>query len=203
MTPRKEERREGLRLRLPRRIETKRLVLRPHEPEDEGPFVEFMTNAEATRYLDFDSEQKTEAGARALLEYVIASYDTADPVFALAVVDRQSGAYLGSCGLAPLASGDGVQCYYSLLPRYWGWGFATEALAALLFFAFEELGLERVVSDANAHNPRGWEVARTVGMQDEGEVTDEKDIKRHRFALSRRDYLSHSRRMRRREETSP
>ncbi|MDH3197676.1 MAG: GNAT family N-acetyltransferase [Candidatus Krumholzibacteria bacterium] len=203
MTPRDGEGRARIKLTLPRRIETKRLVLRPHEPDDAGPFVEFMTNVEATRYLDFDTDQKTEAGARSLLEYVIASYETPDPVFALAVVDKQSGAYLGSCGLAPLASGEGVQCYYSLLPRYWGWGFATEALQALLFFAFEELGLERVVSDANTRNPRGWKVARTVGMHDEGEVSDEGGTKRQRFALSRRDYLSRAQRMRRREETSP
>lgn len=203
MTPRKKSKAEGKRLVLPRRIETKRLVLRPHEPQDQGPFVEFMTNADATRYLDFDSDQKTQAGARSLLEFVIASYDTADPVFALAIVDRQSGAYLGSCGLAPLADGESVQCYYSLLPRYWGWGFATEALAALLYYAFEELGLERVVSDASGHNPRGWKVAETVGMLDEGDISDEKGVKRRRYALSRRDYLTDARRMRRREETSP
>jgi len=191
------------RLVLPKRIETKRLVLRPHVADDEESFVEFMTNVEATRYLDFDAEQKTEDGARSLLTYVIASYETSDPVFALAIVDKASKAYLGSCGFARLATGDGVQCYYSLLPRYWGWGFATEALLALLFYAFEELHLERVVSDASATNPRGWKVARTAGMRDAGEVEDENGTPRRRFALTRREYMSRSQRMRRREETSP
>jgi RimJ/RimL family protein N-acetyltransferase len=155
-------------VKLPPVIETARLIIRRHLPEDAEPFVEFMTDEDATRFLDFDPEQKTERGARELLDYVIASYDTDDPVFALAVIDKETGAFMGSCGLSPLSDESGVDCYYSLLPRYWGWGFATEATIAMLFYAFEELELERVTAHMSDKNTKAWNVARNLGMRDMG-----------------------------------
>lgn len=153
---------------IPKRIETERLVMRPHIADDVGPFTQFMTDLSATRYLDFDDSQRTEQGARELLDYVIASYDTPDPVFALAIVDKDTGSYMGSCGLSPLHNEDGVQCYYSLLPKYWGWGFATEAMMALLYYCFTRLDIEKVIADMSVENPRAWKVAKNIGMRDEG-----------------------------------
>jgi RimJ/RimL family protein N-acetyltransferase len=155
-------------VKLPPVIETARLIIRRHLGEDEAPFVEFMTDAKATRFLDFEPEQKTEQGARELLEYVISSYDTEDPVFALAIIDKETGAFMGSCGLSPLADEQGAECYYSLLPRYWGWGFATEASIAMLYYAFEELQLPKVTAHMSDKNTKAWNVARNLGMADKG-----------------------------------
>lgn len=155
-------------MNLPPVIETARLIIRRHTSDDADAFVEFMTDTEATRFLDFEPEQKTPGGARELLDYIIASYETDDPVFALAIIDKETGAFMGSCGLSRLTDQDGVECFYSLLPRYWGWGFATEAALAMLFYAFEQLNLDKVVAHMSAENTRAWSVARNIGMTDMG-----------------------------------
>jgi ribosomal-protein-alanine N-acetyltransferase len=155
-------------MNLPPLIETARLIIRRHLAEDVDPFVEFMTDEDATRYLTFEEEQKTPDGAKDLLDFILASYDSNDPVFALALIDKETGVYIGSCGLSPLADGSGVECYYSLLPQYWGWGFATEASIAMLYYAFEELSLEKVTAHMSDKNAKAWNVARNLGMRDTG-----------------------------------
>jgi len=176
-------------MNLPGRIETDRLIIRPFEPKDFKAFIEFMTNEDATRYLTFDTVQKTQEGAGTLFEFILSSYVTDDPVFALAIVDRSTETYLGSVGLSPLQDETGVEVYYSLLPKYWGWGFATEATAAVLYYAFEELELERVVADANEHNPKSFDVARNVGMRDEGSVERADNTLWRRFSMNKSDYF--------------
>lgn len=155
-------------LKIPKRILTKRLNIRPHTVDDADDFVEFMTDDVATRFLNFEPEQRTANGAKGLLDYVIASYGTEAPVFALAITERSNGAYLGSCGLSVLADEDGVECYFWLLPKYWGWGYATEAIRALLYFAFVEMGVEKVVSNIPRENKGGVEVAEGSGMSHDG-----------------------------------
>ncbi len=155
-------------MKLPPVIETARLIIRRHLEEDVDPFVEFMTDEDATRFLLFEDEQKTPDGAKELLDFILASYGTDDPMLALALVDRETAAYIGSCGLWPLADGTGVECYYSLLPRYWGWGFATEASIAMLYYAFEELGLEKVTAHMSDKNTKARNVAQNLGMRDMG-----------------------------------
>lgn len=130
------------------KIETERLLIRPFVLEDFDAFWSFIGDPEATRYMAFTDEQKTYESAKAMLEMVIASYDGDEPVCALAMTDRCSGDYVGSCGLSPLVEPGEVECYYTVLPRHWGKAYATEATQALLKYAFTELGVSRVVAFA-------------------------------------------------------
>jgi ribosomal-protein-alanine N-acetyltransferase len=184
-------------LRIPDGILTKRLFIRPHTLEDMDPFAEFMTDDVATRYLDFDPEQRTSRGARELLEYVIASYETDSPVFALAMTDRSNKAFLGSCGLSPLGDEEkAVECYFSLLPRYWGWGYASEAMEALMYFAFREMDVETVVLNINRENARAIKVAEAAGLENQGEVKYRDFPGGVRYAISRDHYNATRRRKR-------
>lgn len=175
-------------MKLPPVIETARLIIRRHLPEDADPFVEFMTDEEATKFLDFDPEQKTPSGARDLLNFIISSYATEDPVFALAIIDKETGAFMGSCGLSQLTDGSGVECYYSLLPRYWGWGFATEAGLAMLYYAFEELGLDKVAAHMSDQHTKAWSVARNLGMTDKGPCDYKGMPDCRRFEITREEW---------------
>ena len=180
-----------MKLTIPDGIMTRRLHLRPHTLDDFDEFVEFMTDDVATRFLNFDAEQRTLDGARELLAYVVQSYETDQPVFALAITERSNNAYLGSCGLSALADDpEGVECYFWLLPRYWGWGYATEAMRALLYFAFVELGIARVVTNVPKANDRAYKVAENAGMTDEGQVDLESMPTGKRFTMTNEEYAT-------------
>jgi len=147
-----------------------------------------MVDADATYFLTFDADQKTPEGARSLLEYIVASYETEAPVFALAAVERSTGAYLGSCGLSPLAGEDGVECFFWLLRRYWGWGYATETTRALLYYAFEELDVSAVVVNAARANKRAWKVVENIGFANDGPVRLPNMPRAQRFSMTRKIY---------------
>jgi len=150
-------------MRIPDEIRTERLVIRPFRDADTAGYLEFMTDPRATRYLSVEPEQKTAAGARTLLDLVRGSYESDHPVWALAIEASPRG-FVGSCGVAPVE--DPVfECYYSLLPRYWGCGYATEAAVGLLGYLFEETAIREIRAYMGAENWRSAAVADRIGMR--------------------------------------
>jgi RimJ/RimL family protein N-acetyltransferase len=84
---------------------------------------------------------------------------------------RETGAFLGDCGLAVRAV-EGVQeveLGYHLHRRHWGNGYATEAAIACRGLA-EQRGLTRVVSLILPANVASERVAQRVGLRPEREV---------------------------------
>jgi hypothetical protein len=85
-----------------------------------------------------------------------------------ALEERASGTFLGFTGLsrvtfeAPFTPA--VEIGWRLARAAWGQGFATESARAVATFAFDELGLEEIVSLAVAANERSRAVMRRLGM---------------------------------------
>lgn len=157
-------------MKIPNRLETERLIIRPFELRDLDLFYAFMSNEKATQYLLFSPEQKTYEGAKKLLEDTINSYNNPQPLFALTIADRNRDLFLGSCGFAPLEKQGEVQCYYAIDPKYWRQGLATEAFTKLIEYAFLELKLSKIVSFVNPENIASIKLAEKVGMKYEEKV---------------------------------
>ena len=159
-------------MKIPKCLRTDRLLLRPYIEEDFNAFFEFISDTEAIRYLRFTPEQKTREDAEAFFKEVIDSYGGPTPLFVLAITCQETGQYMGSCGLMPLADGTGVECYYVLLRGYWGRGFASEATNALIDYAFKELRIDRIVALVRPENHHSQRVAERLGMSSKGMVYD-------------------------------
>ena len=113
-------------MRVPTRLETPRLVLRRHEPDDLDAFICFMGDDDATRYMAFTPEHRTAEGARAMLQYVMASYTSDTPVCSLTIADPHTNAYIGSCGCLPDSTG-AFEIYFTVVTKHQKQGYATEA----------------------------------------------------------------------------
>ncbi len=57
---------------------------------------------------------------------------------------------------------------YALNVRYRGQGFATEAVKAMMDYAFHTLKDHRIQADTDSHNRRAWELMERLGMRREG-----------------------------------
>lgn len=154
----------------PDQILTARLRIRPFTPEDAEAFCSFMMDEDATRFLDFSQEQKTWEGARALLDSVIASYASSEPIFSLAVEEKATGLYVGSCGLFPLLRKGEMECYYTVIRSRWGRGYALEFMHRLLRYAFQELNLDRVAAYTGKDNYPSHHIAEGLGMRYQGSI---------------------------------
>lgn len=155
-------------IKLPGILETERLTIRPFKQEDKPKFIEFMTDEESTRYLMFTDEQKTDAGASQLLDFIISSYSTEKPVLSLAI-ELKAGGYIGSCGISQV-SGTIYECYYSLNREFWGNGYAKEATKAVIDHYLKDPKISAIIAYTSAENKRSIKVAEALGMESQGLV---------------------------------
>jgi RimJ/RimL family protein N-acetyltransferase len=162
--------REGFNMEIPERLETDRLYIRPFEKKDWEPFFSFMRDEVATQYLSFIKEQKTYKGAEELFNMIIERYGKENQIFALAVIRKMDHEYVGAIGLLPVQGSSTVEVFYTLLPKYWGKGYATEATHRLFAYVFSELDVERIVASIYPANEASERVAERVGMTDRGFV---------------------------------
>jgi RimJ/RimL family protein N-acetyltransferase len=93
--------------------------------------------------------------------------------FALAIILREQERLIGGCRISVVSSEHREgHIGYGLDRRFWGQGYATEAIHALLFFGFNTLGLHRISSDAIAENVASVRVLEKVGMALEGRIRE-------------------------------
>ncbi len=77
---------------------------------------------------------------------------------------RASGAVIGACGFT---AGDRhpPEIGYWLGVKHWGKGYATEAVRALIDFAFTDLDADAILSAARVTNPASRRVLEKCGFQ--------------------------------------
>ncbi|MEN8929050.1 MAG: GNAT family N-acetyltransferase [Flavobacteriales bacterium] len=83
-----------------------------------------------------------------------------------ALIDKKSGEFIGQCGLLiqTIEEVDYLEVGYSILPKYWGKGFATEAAIKCKEFAFENNFANSLISIIHKENIGSRKVALNNGM---------------------------------------
>ncbi|HEY2777993.1 MAG TPA: GNAT family N-acetyltransferase [Gaiellaceae bacterium] len=156
-------------------LRTDRLVLRPWREEDRAPFA--ALNADPVVMEHFPSTMTREA-SDAFVDFNMATI--AERGWGLWAVEAE-GEFIGFVGLNEPRFRPGVEIGWRLRREAWGHGYATEAAQAVLAFAFEELGLDEVISFTTVANQRSRRVMERIGMTydpdgdfDHPNVTDER-----------------------------
>jgi [ribosomal protein S5]-alanine N-acetyltransferase len=148
-------------------LTTARLVLRPFEPAD-APVVKRLAGAAEIAdttlnvphpYGDGVAEEWIGTHAAAWRARRLATW---------AIVERASSALAGSIGLQLEFEHARAELGYWVGVPYWGRGFATEAAAAVVAFAFDGLRLNRVHAHHFGRNPASGRVLEKIGMKCEG-----------------------------------
>ncbi|MBD3414484.1 MAG: GNAT family N-acetyltransferase [Candidatus Aminicenantes bacterium] len=178
-------------LKIPERLETDRLYIRPFENKDWEPFFSFMRDEVATQYLSFIKEQKTYQGAEELFHLILERYGKENQIFVLAVIRKSDDQYVGAVGLLPVEGGTDAEVFYSLIPKYWGKGYATEATHRLFAYVFSESDINRIVASIYPMNKASEKVAKRVGMIYKGFVMRElQGSKVKLYIIKREDFFS-------------
>jgi ribosomal-protein-alanine N-acetyltransferase len=144
-------------------LQTDRLEFRPLVLEDLDEMASMLGDAEALTYWGAPLDRQ---GARRWIERNLARYE-ADGFGRCAVIMRATRALVGDCGLITTVVEDQPEVELGWIVRrsHWGMGIATEAGAAWRDFAFDSLGLQRIVSMISTERriPPGRREARDVG----------------------------------------
>lgn len=170
-------------------LETRRLVLRPLSEVDLSPLHHISNEPLVRRYL-WDDEPVSMAQIQSI--YAQSVREFAEKGLGLfSIRSRGEEQLLGLCGFRSLENTGEIELAYELSPEWWGRGLATEASRACLQYAFEEVGLERVMAGVEPQNVASKRVLEKLGMKYAGEIVPDHPGTPY-FALSRRDYRDHN-----------
>ena len=149
---------------------TKRLILRHFHILDVEPMYQVFGDPEVMRFGDgVQTREWVENWLRTCLERYYQTWGFGP----YAVVEKHSQNVIGYCGLFFFPNIDGqpeVEIGYRLVRSAWGQGYATEAAGAVRDFAFNVLGLKRLIAMIDPANIASIRVAEKIGMHYEKDV---------------------------------
>jgi len=160
-------------LRLP--ILTERLTLRALTPGDAESHARLTSDPAVVRYL-YEAVLDAQASLEHLLRRIPARLPTEREWLNLAA--EIDGRYLGEVGVY-LGSIENGHCEigYVFLPEAGGHGYATEATAAMVDLAFDELGAHRVAGRLDARNLASARLLERLGFRHEGTFRENEFVK--------------------------
>jgi ribosomal-protein-alanine N-acetyltransferase len=145
-------------------LETGRLILRRLTMDDLDDLAALYRDPEVRRW--FPEGVLTREETRAELAWVIDVYYRQYGYGLWAAVLKETGAFVGRCGLLPWEIGGRteVEVAYLLDPAHWGRGLATEAARAIVAHAFATLPVDRLICLLDPGNGASRAVAVKIGM---------------------------------------
>jgi RimJ/RimL family protein N-acetyltransferase len=150
------------------RLCTPRLILRRLRRSDLPAFCRYRSDPEVARYQDW-AAFSAEEGSRFFAEQAKLHPDIAGTWYQTAIELSETGELIGDCGLHALQDQPRqVEIGFTLAIEHQGRGYATEAVAALLDYAFGKLDKHRAVAIIDTRNSRAARVLERVGMRREG-----------------------------------
>lgn len=171
-------------------IETERLLLRRWTLADRDAFRLMVGDADVMRHLHA-LVPMSNAEADESLAVTIRRYDVGFGDWAIEL--REDGEVIGESGLTPVdAGGDEriggpgqVEIGWLLRSQHWGHGYAFEAASAVRRYAFESLGMPKLVAFVRPGNERSSRLALKLGMQEAGRITNRRGLEMLKFELQR------------------
>jgi [ribosomal protein S5]-alanine N-acetyltransferase len=159
-------------------LETPRLLLRRLNMNDLDALAVLYANKEVRRYFpDGTDGTLTYAETKEELEWIIERHYGGYGFGTWATIHKETGAFIGRCGLIPWHLQDEpdrlqVEVAYLLDKAYWRQGLGTEAARAIRDYAFDPLGLQRLICLVHPKNVASQKVAANTGFVFEKEYTD-------------------------------
>ncbi|MBV8435555.1 MAG: GNAT family N-acetyltransferase [Candidatus Eremiobacteraeota bacterium] len=137
--------------------------MRRYTAEDAGNVHSLLGNPHVMRYFPrtYSRDEAESSVSRIRSSYETTGYSV------MAVELKGDGTFAGQAGLLHWDDVDGredVEVAYMLRPEFWGCGYAIEAARACRDWAFENLGVDRVVSFVAVDNAPSIAVALRNGM---------------------------------------
>ena len=142
------------------RLETERLLLRGFRLDDFEAWASFCADPEVVRYLWGRPQPRSDAWramAITLGHWALRGYGM------WAVERKSDGAFMGRVGMINPEGWPGLEVGWTLGRPFWGQGYATEAAAVSMRYAFLTQPVDRIISCIDPQNKASQAVALRLG----------------------------------------
>lgn len=158
-------------------MKTKRLTLREFQDADLAAVHDYAQDAETTKYLEWGPNTLKETTVF-LNESLGFQKEKPRVTFDMAIISDNEQRLLGACSVTIIDKKKKIAALgYVINSKFWGQGYATEAANALAKFAFEELGMDKIMATCDALNEASESVMKKIGMTKEQKLSKDKFIK--------------------------
>lgn len=149
-------------------IETERLILRRAAAADaEAMYRNWASDPEVTRFLTWPAYTSVDT-AHYILDLWGKEYEKPD-FYQWMIVPKELGEPIGSISVVRQREDIGeAEIGYCIGRNWWHRGIMSEALAAVIKYLFEEVGMNRVAARHDSNNPHSGGVMKKCGMKYEG-----------------------------------
>jgi ribosomal-protein-alanine N-acetyltransferase len=163
------------------RIETGRLLLRNFTHDDIEAFYELAQDPEIYRTLPEDHPYDRRE-VREIIRYFLDCYPSNArgnvPKFALAITIRESGQLIGDVGIGRFSRDSRRHEIFCFLgSQYWGEGYGSEAVGALLAYVREHRIVDTLVAAVVPTNVASARILQNIGFRPaEHSYEDDRDL---------------------------
>ena len=151
-------------------LETERLYLEEVKPEYIPYFFRLHSFPEVDEFNTMGIPESIESTSTVLQPALDDQQNPSRGRMIWAVFQKSDRSFIGEVGMS--YSGAKYRrghIHYLLDPNYWGQGYATELVRALLDFGFKEFNMHRIEAGVATENKASIRVLEKVGMQKEGQ----------------------------------
>ncbi len=145
-------------------IETDRLILRKLTIEDAGFMLDLLNQPSFIQFIGDRGVRTLEDAKNYILKGPVSSYERFG--FGLYLTLLKDGEVpIGICGLVKRETLQDIDIGFAFLPQYWLKGYAFESASAVLAYARDTLGMERIVGIATSDNQGSIRVLEKIGLR--------------------------------------
>ncbi|MGH0597578.1 GNAT family N-acetyltransferase [Bacillus mycoides] len=149
------------------KLETERLLLRELTLLDAEAMFHYFSKESVIRYFGMDSFENIEQAKTTIQTF--RKRNEEGSVFRWGIEKKGTDQLIGTCGFHLINKHHKrAEIGYELDDTYWGQGYATEALQAMLAYGFETLQFIRIAAVVYIENEASRNLLTKVGFQEEG-----------------------------------
>lgn len=154
---------------MPSDLETKRLVLRKIQREDVTPIFEcWMQDEDVSRYMWWKAS-KDRSDTEEFVQFELGNLDN-NKWNRWIIVAKDTKEIIGTCLIFWNEEDCHFDISYNLGKKYWGKGYTTEAMAQVMRYGTEVLGIKEYITSCARENKASAHVLEKLGFQYEKDV---------------------------------
>ncbi len=155
-------------------FETERLKIRLFNENDVDDLYEYCSDDEVTKYLIFPT-YRSRQDAIDRINYCKEGYERLEAPILWAIEYKEDEKLIGGIDFVKWDEANNkAEIGYLLSRKYWNKGIMTEALAAIIEFGFEKMGLNRIEICCDERNIGSARVMEKNGLKYEGTLRQER-----------------------------
>lgn len=155
----------------PKPLHTARLVLRAFQAKDVPDVLAYADDPEYARFIPVP-QPYLERDAQEFVDQASVR-PKSEPMWAI----EYEGRVQGAIELYVDGSNRRGELHYAIARPLWGRGLTTEAVIAVIRYAFSDLQLNRLFASPDVRNVGSWRVLEKAGMRREGVLRSHRVVK--------------------------